>query len=69
MTLPERFRASSDDKRGLRDRTAGFVKARRARKKDRPWVFSVANKLVDSDPLSLLLGNTVKLSRCDTHKA
>ena len=67
MTLPERFRASSDDKRGLRDRTAGFVKARRARKRNQPWVFSVANKWVDSDPLSPLLGNTVKLRRCDMH--
>jgi len=69
MTLPERFRATRDDKRGLRDRTAGFVRARRARKKNEPWVFSVSNKWVDSNPRSLLLGNTVKLSRCDMNKA
>ena len=31
--------------------------------------FSAANKWVDSDRLSLLLGNTVKLSRWDTQKA
>jgi hypothetical protein len=69
MTLLVRFRATRDDKRGLRDRTAGFARARRARKKNESRVFSVSNKWVDSDPRSLLVGNTVKLSRCDMHKA
>ena len=69
MTFPERFRLTRDDKRGLCDRTAGFVRARRARKEKGTLGLQCFNKWVDSDPRSLLLGNTVKLSRCDMHRA